>query len=248
MADTPAHSARFLTTRWSVVTRAAGEGEIARRSLEELCAAYWFPLYAFLRRRGSDHPEAEDRVQAFFLHILERRDLATVSRDKGRFRAWILIALRNFDADQHERARALKRGGGATTLSIDWRGASKRYDAARIAPEPASERSPEREFERAWALELIEQALARVAADYARRDRRALFDTLRGELAPGGGARPRAELAAELGLREGALKVALHRLRQRFGEALRSEVAETVAGEAEVDRELADLLSALTGD
>jgi RNA polymerase sigma-70 factor (ECF subfamily) len=220
--------------------RAAGRGDLARKSLEELCSSYWFPLYAFLRRRGSAHPEAEDRVQGFFLHILQRRDLAAVSREKGRFRAWILTALRNFEASQVERSRAQKRGGGALQLSIDWESGFSRF-----AREPVTERSPEREFERAWALQLIEQALLRVAADYTRRGRRELFEALRDELAPGATSRPRAELAAELDLREGALKVAVHRLRQRFGEALRREVAQTVADEDEVDRELADLMAVL---
>ena len=239
----PQRDARFLTTRWSVVARASGRGEGARRGLEELCGTYWFPLYAYLRRRGNDHAGAEDLVQAFFLRLLERRDLVGLEPARGRFRSWILTCLRNFEAGEVERGRALKRGGGELPLSIDWSSGPERY-----AAEPATERSPEREFERAWALALIDRALESVGADYERRGRGALFEALRDELAPGGRGRPRQELAAELGLREGALKVALHRLRQRFGEALRSEVAETVAEESEVDRELAELMEVLARD
>ncbi len=182
-------------------------------------------------------------MQAFFLRLLERRDLVGLEPARGRFRSWILTCLRNFEAGEVERGRALKRGGGELPLSIDWSSGPERY-----AAEPATERSPEREFERAWALALIDRALESVGADYERRGRGALFEALRDELAPGGRGRPRQELAAELGLREGALKVALHRLRQRFGEALRSEVAETVAEESEVDRELAELMEVLARD
>lgn len=239
----PQRDARFLTTRWSVVARASGRGEGARRGLEELCGTYWFPLYAYLRRRGNDHAQAEDLVQAFFLRLLERRDLVGLEPAKGRFRSWILTCLRNFEASEVERGRALKRGGGELPLSIDWSSGPQRY-----ATEPATERSPEREFERAWALALIERALESVRVDYEGRGRGALFEALRDELAPGGRGRPRQELAAELGLREGALKVALHRLRQRFGEALRREVAETVEEESEVDRELAELMEILARD
>lgn len=232
--------ARFLTTRWSIVTSAGRGDEQARSSLEELCARYWYPLYAFLRRRGTARSRAEDLVQGFFTLLLERGDLAAVDRNKGRFRSWLLTSLRHYEQNQDERERADKRGGGRAVLSFDWEDAEDRYHR-----EPVATDDPEREFERAWARRLLERAFERLRADYEARGKLALFEQLKDELTPGADPTPRAELAARVGLREGALKVALHRMRSRYGDALRAEVRDTVADESEVDGELGELFAAL---
>lgn len=236
----PAGDPRFLTTRWSLVRSAAEGGEAARRSLEELCHAYWYPLYAYLRRRGERRASSEDLVQAFFALLLERGDLAAVDPARGRFRAWLLTALKHFAANERERERAEKRGGGRRLLSIDWDAAEARW-----AAEPATLRTPEREFDRAWALATLERAAERLREEYERRGKADLFEALRPELTSGSG--DREALAARLGLTAGALKVAVHRLRQRFGEALRAEIGETLESAEEVDAELAELLEALGG-
>lgn len=236
----PGGDARFLTTHWTMVVRAGAGGEQARASLEQLFAAYWFPLYAYLRRAGRDEHAAEDLVQGFLTSLLERADLAAVDRERGRFRHWLLASLRHFDISEWEKSQTLKRGAGRTLFSLDAQDAASRFEG-----EISSGRTPEREFARAWALALLDRAFARLESEYDKRGNAELFHGLRNELVPGGTARPRAELASDLGLREGALKVALHRLRQRFGEALRSEVAETVNDEEELELELAELLEAL---
>jgi len=233
---------RFLTTRWSLVSAAAAQGSAASKSLEELCRAYWYPLYAFSRRRGASAADAEDLVQAFFTRLLERRDLAAVDRERGRFRSWLLASLSNFTHNEREKGEAQKRGGGRPTLSVDGGIAEARY-----ANEPSTSRTPESEFERAWALEVLDRARSRLREEYASRDKSELFAALEAELAPGAGESDRKAMATQLGLRAGALKVAIHRLRQRFGDALRAEVGETVATEAEIDLELSELLAALAG-
>lgn len=232
--------ARFLTTRWSIVTNAARGDAEARSSLEELCTRYWYPLYAFLRRRGAARSRAEDLVQGFFTLLLERGDLAGVDREKGRFRSWLLTSLRHYEQNEDERARAEKRGGGRAPLSFDWEDAENRYHR-----EPAATDNAEREFERAWALRLLERAFERLRSDYDGRGKLELFEALKDELTPGAEPTPRAELATRVGLREGALKVALHRMRSRYGDALRAEVRDTVADESEVDGELGELFAAL---
>ena len=230
----------FLTTRWSLVRAARGEGEAARRSLGELCEAYWYPLYAFLRRRGVAHEEAQDCVQGFFAAVMERDDLAALDPDLGRFRGWLLRGIGHYLANQRAADRALKRGGGRVRLEVDWEDGRARFGA-----EPGTGRTPEEEFERAWALATLERARARLGAEYAGRDKQALFEALEPELDLGGPGQDRGELADRLGLREGALKVAIHRLRQRFGEALRAEISETLEEGGDVDAELAELQRAL---
>jgi DNA-directed RNA polymerase specialized sigma24 family protein len=231
---------RFFTTRWSLIRSATGRGDEARRCLEELCRAYWFPLYAFLRRRGTAPPDAEDLVQAFFVLLLERGDLAAVDPERGRFRSWLRTALKHFVASERERAATLKRGGGRRLLSIDRDAAEERY-----LVEPATDRTPEGEFDHAWALATLERAGERLHAEYRERGAGDLFEALRPHLVAERGEGDRDVLAASLGLRPGALKVAIHRLRQRFGEALRGEIAETVESAEEVDAELEDLMQAL---
>ena len=230
----------FLTTRWSLVRSAAGRRDVAARSLEELCRAYWYPLYAYLRRRGTDRASSEDLVQAFFALILERGDLGAADPERGRCRGWLLTALKHFALNERERENALKRGGGQKLLSIDWDAAEQRYTA-----EPSTDRTPEREFDRAWALATLERATERLREEYDRRGRPELFAALRPQLSAGTAMEDRDALAARLGLTQGALKVAIHRLRQRFGEALRAEIGETLESPESIDTELAELLEAL---
>jgi RNA polymerase sigma-70 factor (ECF subfamily) len=239
----PPGGGRFATTRWSVVLAARGsDAPRAREALATLCSLYWYPLYAFVRSRGARAEEAEDLTQGFFAHLLEKQGLRHVDPSKGRFRAFLLASCRNFLADQGRRAGAKKRGGGVTTVPLDAEEAEKRY-----ALRPTQEMTPERIFERQWALTVIEQALTRLRERYARSGKRDLFETLKVFLSGEQRLVPYAELAPQLGLSELAVKVAVHRLRKRFRDALRDEIAETVAGEEEIDAELRALHAALAG-
>ena len=233
---------RFATTHWSLVL-AAGErdAERAREALAELCRAYWYPLYAFVRSRGSPPEEAEDLTQAFFVHVLEKDALRQVDPSKGRFRSFLLASFRNFQADEWTRQRAEKRGGGVAPLSLDAEAVEDRY-----ALEPAHDLTPERIFERQWAVTVIEQAVARLQERYVRSGKQDHFETLKiflSEKRPV----PHADVARRLGLSELAVKVVVHRFRKRFRDALREEIAQTVATEQDVDTELRFLQAALDG-
>jgi RNA polymerase sigma-70 factor (ECF subfamily) len=235
-----AKDANFHTTRWSLV-QAAGNGDDsqARAALESLCRGYWYPLYAFARRRGALRGQAEDLVQGFFAGLIERGSLRAVAREKGRFRSFLLAALQHYLANERDRERAAVRGGGRVLLAIDLGEADERF-----AREHDRARTPEQEFEHAWALDVLRSAVQRLAKEYAASSRSELFDALKGELE---GARlPHAEVAARLGMTTGAVKVAAHRLRERFGEILRAIVRETVASPAAVEAELGALLRALS--
>lgn len=233
--------ARFATTRWSLIRAAGRDDEFAsRRALSELCELYWFPVYSFVRRRGNDHDRALDLTQGFFTRLLERDGLATADPAKGRFRSYLLAACQHFLANQYDFAIAQKRGGGETLLSLNFDNADGRYGV-----EPADGHTAEQEFERRWALALLEQALAGLRAEYADAGKETLFERLKGTLT--GESPPLADVAAELGLSEGAVKVAAHRLRQRYRERLRSAIAETVDSPDEIDGEIRALFAALGG-
>ena len=236
----PLSSGRFATTRWSLVQAAgrAGEPE-ADAALGALCQAYWYPLYAEARRRGLSAEDASDRVQGFFARLLEKRDLGTADRERGRFRAFLLAAFGNFLANARDRDDALKRGGGRSILSLDFPGGE-----SRLGLEPAHEATPERLYDRRWALSLLDRALGRLRDDYERNGKAALFQALAPVLGGDRGT-PYAVLAARLSMTEGAVKVAVHRLRTRCGELIRDEVAQTVSDPAEVDDELQALFEAL---
>jgi RNA polymerase sigma-70 factor (ECF subfamily) len=229
----------FATTRWSLIAAARDpDAPEARQALAELCGLYWYPLYAYIRRRGHDHAGAEDLTQGFFAHLLERHDWAAADPARGRFRSFLLAACQHFLANEHDRATAQKRGSGRQPLSLDFADADGRY-----AREPAHDQTPERLFERRWALTLLEQVLAGLREEYESSGKGRLFEALKGSL--GGPEVPYAAVAADLGLSEGAVKVAAHRLRQRYRDRLRAAIAETVAGEEQVDEELRDLFAAL---
>ena len=232
-----AEAAWFQTTHWSVVLAADGtEATQATEALEKLCRVYWYPLYTYLRRRGCDVHDAQDLTQGFFVHLLERRALSRVERSKGRFRSFLLASLNYFLADEHARARALKRGGGREILSLDAQQAEERYRL-----EPIDERSPELIFEHRWAMALLDQVLARLAREFADAGKADLFERLQPFLVTGERGKPYAQIAGEAGLSEEAFKKAVQRMRQRYHELFREEIAHTVASQAEVDEELKHL-------
>lgn len=236
----------FLTTRWSVVA-AAGRGQPGkpapdvRAALSVLCTAYWPPLYAFARRRGSPPDEAADLVQDFFARLLEKGDLAAADPQRGRFRAWLLTAFKHHASNVRDKARAAKRGGGRAPLPLQADDAEQLY-----GPQLADPRTPEAEFERRWALLVLDRALARLVSEQQRAGKARELEALRPFLVAGEEGAPYAEIAGRLGRSEGAVKVAVHRLRRRYGELLREEVAGTLADEREVEEEIGALMRALS--
>src|SRR5580704_3301573 len=239
----PAFSAQrqFATTRWSLVL-AAGRRSSPQSSaaLATLCENYWYPLYAYVRRRGHGADEAQDFTQAFFARLLEKNDLAAADPGRGRFRSFLLTSLKHFLANEWDRNRAQKRGGGRAVLSIDFGAAEERYRA-----EPAHDLTPEKIFARRWALVLLENVLARLHDESAQAGKTDSFDRLKCFLTGEQPAVTYGQLAAELNTSEGALKVAVHRLRGRYRELLRAEIEETLADPKEIDQEIRDLFSAL---
>jgi RNA polymerase sigma-70 factor (ECF subfamily) len=234
-------SERFMTTRWSVVLAAGRTSQpAAREAMATLCGLYWQPLYAFIRRRGSSPEEAEDMTQAFLAHVIEKESLRHVDPGKGKFRSFLLASFKNFLSDQRSKEAALKRGGGVAPASLDAEEAEGRYRL-----EPADDATPERIFERQWALTVIEQAMTRLRERYLRSGKEDHFEEMKiflsGEKRPV----PYAEVAARLGITELAVKVAVHRLRKRFRDALREEIAQTVAESEQIDAELQALYAAL---
>jgi RNA polymerase sigma-70 factor (ECF subfamily) len=232
---------RFATTHWSLVLAAGRHASPAsREALATLCQTYWYPLYAHVRRRGHRAEEAQDLIQDFFAGLLEKGTLRVADRDRGRFRSFLLAALDHFLANARRRGRARKRGGQRLTLSLDFPVGEGRY-----AAEPAHDITPDRLYARRWALTVIDQALSRLRDEFARAGKADLLERLTPYLAGNADAEPYRELAARLDTTEGAVKVAVHRLRRRCGELLREEIARTVAGPDEVEEELRDLFDAL---
>lgn len=239
----PEPSARFATTRWSLVVRAnAADVSEAESALETLCEAYWYPLYAFARRRGHSAHDAMDHTQAFFARVLEKDYLHSADQQRGRFRSFLLTMFKRFLSKEHDRATAQKRGGPRRLLSLDVDSAEKLYRR-----EPATEQTPERIFERRWALLLLERALSRLEAEYAQKEKLDLFARLRVYLTGDGGGTNYAAVAESLAMSEGAIKVAVHRLRQRYRDVLCDEVAQTVAREEDIEEELQALRRAIRG-
>ena len=223
--------------------RAAGDDQAAtdkRRALEELIRAYWFPLYAFVRRQGETPAGAEDMVQEFFARLLEKKFLAQVDRSKGKFRSFLLASLRHFLANEHDKARALKRGGSVPIVALDALDAEARY-----ALEPVDDMTPQRLFDRRWALAVLDQVLVRLRQEYADTGKGPLFETIKGCLTPQRESLSYARLAHRLGMTEGALKVAIHRMRRRYRDLLRDEIAQTVDSPQQVEEEIAYLLNCL---
>jgi len=217
-----------------------GAATDTRRALEELIRAYWFPLYAFVRRQGETPAGAEDMVQEFFTRLLERKDLARVDRAKGRFRSFLLAAMRHFLANEYDKNRALKRGGGASVIALDALDAEARY-----AVEPVDDMTPERLFDRRWALVVLEEVLARLGREYADTGKESLFHAIKDCLIPQRGDLSYAQTARCLGMSQGALRVAIHRMRRRYRDLLREEIAQTVDSPEQIEEEIAYLLNCL---
>jgi len=239
--DRPLMPRQFATTRWSVVL-AAGEGGTpgSREALARLCEIYWYPLYAFVRRWGHTADDAQDLTQEFFARLLEKHYLGDVRRERGRFRSFLLASLKHFLLNERDRVLAQKRGGGRVLLPLEGDTAEGRYRL-----EPCEPSTPETIFERRWALTLLDRVLTHLRDEYAASDRRPLFEALRG-LLTGQADTPRyAELAVRLAMTEGAVKVAVHRLRRRFGALLREEIADTVADAGDIDDEIRYLFKVL---
>ena len=233
---------QFTTTHWSVVLAAGNStAPTAQPALEQLCRAYWYPLYAFVRRRGYGPADAQDLTQGFFAYLLERCLVAQADPQAGRFRSFLLASLKHFLAHEHERATALKRGGGQPILSLDQFDPEERY-----ALEPSDGATPEAIYDQRWALLQVENALRRLRADYASADRGPLFDLLKDYVWGDKNTLTLAEIAAQLDLTEEAVKKAVQRLRQRFRDCLRAEVAQTVAMPDQIDYELRHLRAALS--
>jgi len=231
----------FATTQWSAVL-SAGRNDTtrARAALAQLCKTYWYPLYAYVRQRGHSAHDAQDLTQEFFARLLEKNSLGRVTRGRGKFRSFLLAAMNHFLADEWKRARAQKRGGGHRAISLDAHDAETRFER-----EAVDKVTPERLYEQNWALALLDTVYHRLRREYETGGRGHLFDTLKFSLTGSRSAMPYADLAKWLGLTESAVKVAVHRLRQRYRELLREEVAQTVASPGEVEEELRGLFRAL---
>ncbi len=211
----------------------------ADAALDTLCRTYWYPLYAYVRRRGCSREDAEDLTQGFFAKLLARNDLAALSSEKGKFRAFLLAAMKHFLANEWDRARTLKRGGGVAPLSLDWQDAETRYRF-----EPVDDLTPDKLFDRAWGVTLLERVIARLRDEQAAAGHAQSFACLKPFLVLGTGVIPYAEAAAQLGLTEGAVRVATHRLRRRYRELLRDEIGQTLADPSGLDDELRSLFVA----
>src|SRR5437867_2818067 len=230
----------FVTTQWSVVLTAQGESPAADEALEKLCRTYWWPLYGFVRRHGYGPEEAQDLTQGFFALLLERRDLDAVRQEKGRLRSYLLVSLKNFLAKAKRRELAAKRGEGRALVPLDELLAREHADL-----EPADNLTADRIFERRWALTLLDQVLTRLESEYRSAGNAKLFDCLKQFLSDEPGGRSQAEVAAELGMTENAVKQAFHRLRQRYRQLLHDEIAQTVAVPGDVEGELRYFISVL---
>ena len=228
----------FDTTQWTLVVAAAdSQHPGSRDALADLCQSYWYPLYAYLRRRGYPREESEDLVQGFFTQLLEKNYLKAADRERGRFRSFLLASLKNYAANEWDKKTAHKRGGATTTLSLDFETAEGRYSI-----DPADERTPEQEFDRGWAMSQFEHVLERMRSESGESIER--FDLLQGFLTGEGKDVRYKDVAERLHMSEGAVKVAVHRLRQRFGTLLREEVARTLNDTADIDDEIRHLFAA----
>jgi RNA polymerase sigma factor (sigma-70 family) len=232
---------RFASTRWSVVA-AVGQGSSpqAQEALATLCRLYWYPLYAYARRRLASIEDAQDLTQEFFAQLLEKDYLQAADPNRGKFRSFLLTAFKHFMSKERDRAQAQKRGGGRAALPLDFQAGENRYHR-----EPSDHLTPEILYERRWALTLLEQALGLLRQEFIGAGKQQLFEVLKNTLTGDGSAEPYAQIAEKLSMSEQAVKVAVHRLRQRYKELLREEIAQTVATNDEIDDELRDLFKAV---
>jgi RNA polymerase sigma factor (sigma-70 family) len=232
--------AAFTTTHWSVVLEAQGESPAAHEALEKLCRIYWRPVYSFLRRQGISADDAQDLTQGFFALLLERRDLNTVRKEKGKLRSYLLTAVKHFLADQRRRAVAIKRGKGERFIALEQLRTEERGDM-----EPTDPLTAERVYERRWASTLLDRVLSRLEDQYRARDNAALFDSFNQLLGDEPGAPSHADIAARLGMTENAVSQAFRRFRQSYQSLLREEIAHTVATPADIESELRYLIAVI---
>jgi RNA polymerase sigma-70 factor (ECF subfamily) len=241
---TPPGPRRFATTHWSLVAAAKGDEASrtrAREALEELCRAYWYPLYAFVRSRGHSAVDAQDLTQAFFARIIETGGFASADRERGRFRSYLLGAMKHFLANEWHRTQTQKRGGRVRFIESDALDPEARYAEA---SRPSD--NPEHLFDREWALQTVAGALEALRREMAKAGKSDLYEALKSSLT-GEDESPRDQIAARLGMTAGAVKVAVHRLRHRYRKLLRAAIAETVSNEADLDDEMRYLVAALRG-
>ena len=243
--STPSASAPgdiFATTRWTVVLAAGrGNSPLSDLALEELCRIYWFPLYAYVRRRGHSREDAEDLTQAFFARFLGKNYLDGLSAERGKFRAFLLASVKHFLANEWDKSQRQKRGGHATHLSLDWKSGDTQFQIA-----STSEPSPDRAFDREWAVALLARVIDHLQTECASEGRDKQFDTLKIFLTAGKGALSHTDAAKALGMEETAVRVAVHRLRKRYRTLLREEVSQTLSDPSQVDEEMRALFGAFT--
>ncbi|HXS67454.1 MAG TPA: ECF-type sigma factor [Candidatus Polarisedimenticolia bacterium] len=231
----------FATTRWTIVLAAGGRGTPqADVALEELCRTYWYPLYVYVRRHGHSREDAEDLTQAFFARLLEKNFLEGVSNDGGKFRAFLLVAVKRFLANEWDRANRQKRGGGVAPLSLDWQDADTRYQI-----NPADNISPDKLYDRAWAMTVLERVITRLRDENSADGKVAVYSQCERFLMMGKDAISYGQAAAALQMSDGALRVTVHRLRRRYRELLREEISQTLSDPALADEEMQALFSAL---
>lgn len=240
-ATTPSADDHFVTTRWTLVLSAGRKSSVTSdHALTQLCQIYWYPLYAYVRRQGRSKEDAEDLTQAFFARFLQRNYLEGLRSERGKFRAFLLACLKHFLANESDKAGRQKRGGDIIHLSLDWHSADERF---RLDPPDPS--NPEAAFDRQWALALLERVLLRLEQEHTEAGKRRFFAAAKNLLMLDRGAARNAAFARELGMEEGAFRVAVHRLRKRYRELLRDEIAQTLAEPSMVEEELRSLQSAL---
>ena len=233
---------QFATTQWSLVAAMGADDEArSRAALEELCTRYWYPLYAWLRRSGSAHPDAEDLVQSFLLDLIAHRRIEVADPERGRFRSFLLASLKNFRANQFRGKQAIKRGGGVRHLSLDFSTAAQNWEQ-----EPSHDLTPDHLFDRKWALQLIDRSLQQLEAASVARGRGELFLLIKPVLIGGESELGYQAIADQRKMSLGAVKVAVHRWREQLREIIREEIRQTVAEEAEIDGELEYLFRMLT--
>jgi RNA polymerase sigma factor (sigma-70 family) len=233
---------RFATTHWSLVLVAGTDirSVAADEALTTLCETYWYPLYAFLRKRGHSAEDAQDLTQAFFVRVLEKHDLRHADPARGRFRSFLLASLKNFVANERDRDIAKKRGGGVAIVSLEFESAEGRFQM-----DPPTDDTPERVFDRQWAMTLLERAMARLEAEMADGGKKDQFDALKIFLTGDTPKPAYASIGRELGMSDGAIKVAVHRLRRRFRDLVHDQIAQTVSTPEEIEDELRYLWSAV---
>ena len=242
-SESGARSPVFVTTHWSVVLSARQkDSPQSLAALETLCGTYWYPLYAYVRRQGHSPADAQDLTQEFFARLLQKDYLKAAAREKGRFRTFLIVALKRFLANEWDRVRAQKRGGGQPAVPLDTALAEQRY-----LGEPVEGASADRVFERRWALTLLDRTMARLREEFTSAGKAKEFDRLKACLTAERGEISYAEIAAALDMSESTARVAVHRLRRRFREVFREEIANTVARPEEIEEEVRYLMSVLAG-